>query len=299
MFISPTGIIYSGKRGTSIRSSGMLNGILSLLYPDPGIVLNSMKIQPWFIYLGGSANITNLVPPTIGGVVRGQTLSIVESGSPPSFNTGSCFFGSANDDSVKFPGTYPGGHYETASDSVYQITTEDVFIEYLLNLEAQDATDDWIMTKNQLAATKGIFVVSNGGNMRCRISDGTNFQNAYAPTMPAYSWVFGHIVINRNEASANGMKHFCNAQAGTGADPSAVGSLTNTGLFRLGRWLEGGTTRYCRTRLAYIMGCFANNWIAAGAGGMTEAANLITQRFTILKGLLPIFAAGNKTPEVV
>lgn len=302
MFTTPTGIIYSGKRGTRISDPGLINGIMALLYPEPDITLNGLKTPPDFVYLGGSADASGLDPFAIGATAYGKSLAAKDMGShPPSYNQGSCFFGSDLDDSVKFAGTYPQGYYEAPLNTDYDITTEDMWIDLLIKMDGSDSTNDWIFTKNDGAIPfEGYHVYTDNGVCKFRIWDTSgNIAVVDAPTIGGYSWAYLSGVVNRDEASASGMKFFANGVAGTGADPSSVGSLTNASKFQLGRWSVGGSTRLCRCHVALLAGYFRSNWLAAGAAGMNEAELIHKKRAAKIFGQLPYFAAGTALPEVL
>lgn len=188
-------------------------------------------VTPVFMYLADRA--TNAVgwAPTAGATTLAEAGGAIVFGdvdSPLGTADTNCDFAAA---SARFDGS---------GTSVYDITTGDLAFELVFKTDPTGGTQQGILAK----------AVFSGGSIRgytvyytsadkvrlhlCNVASGTA-ADVDSAAQGTSEWHHVMFFVDASEASTNGSQCYIDGErSGAGVDCSAVGSLTNTGTFRLG-----------------------------------------------------------------
>lgn len=177
--------------------------------------------------------------------------------------------------------TFAGADYlRVAAVGAEDITTEDFVVEFVGKLTNEVS----ILAQNALIGTpNGWSLYNSNGVVVFYMNDGTHTGtvNCTAATY-VNAWQHCMFFIDRSIASANGIKPYGNGVAGTGADPTAVGSLTTAQKFAIGARPDG--TAPSTSTISYL-----RMWKCAGCldqSSLTETAAVAKARAAALFGAM-------------
>ena len=187
-----------------------------------------------------------------------------------------------------------GKRHDAASSSAFDLTTEDLVIEYV---GKQGASNSVIVDKG-LGGTDGWRFAQSG-------TSSLQFQLRTASTTTAFGGPSGHVAsflhglafVDRSEASTNGALLYVNGAAGTGADLSArSATLTNASTLAVGA-ASAGTANSATVISLRIWKCAA--CFAGGATNPTQWAPIARARAAVAWGVDPTTAAGTRGPTTL
>lgn len=215
----------------------------------------------------------------------GKVLPVIGSGASPVPQYGSFLYG-PRDDSVYFPGAK---YYRHASSSFCDPTTEDIYGEGLFTTPAVYAGGQYFF--NKYNGTSGLLfgfvstvvvgalmVKFDGGASDCWVRFNT--------VLPPLTTIFYSFFYDASETSQiNGMQLYVCDLNDTGYStanaPSAIGSLTNSGLFTLGTY----SSSYYVGSLDYFLLASGNAVYAGGAQNLIDWAAFHRHRFHSVFGI--------------
>lgn len=221
------------------------------------------------------------------------TLSEAGAGTSPSTTALSPFH--AHDASERVVAYQAGKRHDAASSSAFDLTTDDLAIEYVGKLGGTSGAN--ILDKG-LAGTDGWRLAqSTTAAVQFQLRTASTTTSIISPSGHAASFVHTLAFVDRSEASTNGAIHYANGAAGTGVDASArSGSLTNASTMAVGS-ISGGTANnntVASIRLWRCSGCFAG-----GATNPTQWAPIARARAAVAWGMSPAIAAGTAGPTTL
>jgi hypothetical protein len=254
---------------------------------DASLTINGTTVTPTFRYKGGDADTTDW---NYWGY--GEDLTYNAGGGAVSVNQGSPLLG-ANDDSVLFDGN---AYYNASGNSLADITTEDIVLEFVFN--SGDLAATYRPVSKYVGTTGWEYYIVTSGAGAFSIHDGTDFQQVIHAALDANTWYHVVCFINRNEASANGSQIYVNGIAsGAGVDMStAADTITSATKLSLGS--RNGVSSF-PSNIAYCAMWKQSDWHQAGAAGPAEWATIAKERFLKLTGFYPQKASGTAVPTVM
>ena len=243
---------------------------------DPGAFINGALQQPFARYVAADAGASSWTGRGAGGA-----LAITGAGGAPSLAQATCF---QNDTGVKFNGGAGSRHYRSAGTTDGQVTTEDLLFELVFRHET--AAKNCRLFQKSEAGLKGWTIYQDAGSNKIYgyFNDGANTVLPTAPAAMALTRYY-HLVLfmDRSEASTNGCKIIQNGTAGTGVDPSALLTITNTGHMTIGAAEDGSSP--ADNMVVYCAAWAKAGWFAGGAGGAAEILTWAQNRYARLKGI--------------
>jgi len=245
---------------------------------NPSLVINGTAVTPAFRVRGGDANGTNWPYWGYGG-----TAPTLQAGTAPSYNQGSVFTG-IDDDSVDFNG---GGYYKGGDTTTGDVATEDFAFEAVVKVGA--ASKYFAAKLLNVTTYQGWVVgVPAGGTsivLTVQKADGAGC-TASSPAVTAGQLIHIFAACNRDETVSNGMVVCVDGVAGATAATLSE-TLSSARELHLGTFSYDPATYVYGTNVYYVALWKQANWLAAGAGGMTEIASIAASRFAALTGRVP------------
>jgi len=187
-----------------------------------------------------------------------------------------------------------GKRHDAASSSAFDVTTEDLVVEYV---GKQGASNSVILDKG-LAGTAGWRLAQSG-------TSSLTFSLRTASTTTAFSGLSGHVAsflhglafVDRSEASTNGAILYVNGTAGFGVDVSARSTtLANASTLAIGA-ASAGTANSATVISLRVWKCAA--CFAGGATNPTQWAPIARARAAVAWGIDPTTAAGTRAPTTL
>jgi hypothetical protein len=215
------------------------------------------------------------------------------SGSAPTYDRPVPMFG-IGDAAVKFN----DGKHHAASDggTLGDITTQDLTFELIFKM---GATQNSRLVEKVGASFPGWYFFVNAGKIEFQMGDGSDTGQVGSAVLAANTWYVLHGMVNRSEASTNGVQLWVNAvTSGAGADFSAVDSVTTSTVLSVGASEDEASVEYDNDIALFRMWKRAA-WHQEGASGITEFGAIVQERFYKAIGIWPQIAEGTALPETV
>lgn len=271
-----------GARPTFFLFKGLaFNGVDQL---DPNLTINGQTVTPSLRYKGGDADGTDWAPWIYGGNTELQV------GTAPTLNDGSPLLGS-NDDSVCFN---EGGYYLDPGNTIGDITTEDMVVEIVLK---KGPVGNLSIAGKRSGDAGWTFDKRSGGEVRFLLDNGIDAPVTLISAALSEGWIHILIFANKSEGSANGGQLYINGVAsGSGADFSALGSITSAASLAIGSRSDGVFD--FDSEVAYLAMWQLDAWHQEGASGPAEWATIAKERFNRLIGIYPQVAKGTAIPTL-
>lgn len=253
-------------------------GVASVDRLNPNLTINSITETPVFRYKGGDADGTNWDHWGYGEILP------LQAGTAPSYNQGSPLLGS-NDDSVKFN---DGGYYQASGSALADIATEDFVIEALIKT-------DWTQSGRNIAdkrTTIGYLFGRNSATeqVRIKIQDSGGSTQVFSGNLSSGGWSLVQLFADRSGSA----QFYVNGEAsGSAGSITAIsGSLSNSDNLTLGANAGGGNN--LDSTVAYLALWKRASWLDTHL-----QATVAKERFAMLTGVYPTFAAGTSVPNTM
>jgi len=258
-------------------SQSILSAVPSVANLDPEITINSNLMTTIARYNARDATTGLWLPDGYG-----EILTIASTGTDPTVNNGSILYG-PRDDSVYFPA---GKVYQASNSDFANFTTEDLYAEFfIIHGSTFPSTIDFYAKGNvyaYVAATTGkvTFVFTGTGGYR-RVT--------YDVNSSVNSIIFASVFLDPSESTdAHGLQLYVNnlnnsLYGGTVANPSLIGSLTNSSNFTIGS-TSSFVNKYLGS-LSYLLYGKGSNIYAGGAQNLVDWAAFHKHRFHSVFGI--------------
>jgi len=248
------------------------------LFTYRDLTINGVTVSPMFAFRGVDATLTQWVCAQTGTV-----LSIAGAGSDPTINGHGPYL---DDRSVAFQ----NAKYYTAPNNTFgDIATEDFCVEAVSFIPTAGVAEYWMGHYNGT----GYLITRSAGSTNTSLfwRDGATAKSTLLQPVVA-TWNHEMWFVNVSENSVNGSVGYLNTVAGSGTNPSGLGSLSAATPFQLG---AANASAPCATYIAWLAAWKLSNWFAAGAAGPAEWAIIARQRMALWTGNRALYQANDTT----
>lgn len=187
-----------------------------------------------------------------------------------------------------------GKRHDAASSSAFDLTTEDLVIEYV----GKQGVSGSVIVDKGLGGTDGWrFAQSGTASLAFSLRTASTTTAVGGPTGHVASFLHGLAFVDRSEASTNGAVLYINGAPGTGADLSTrSATLTNASTLAIGA-ASAGTANNANVISLRVWKCAA--CFAGGANNPAQWAPIARARAAVAWGIDPTTAAGTRGPTTL